>query len=273
MYLALSIIAAVSIVSGLFALAIRPTHRRMQFALSFVGGVMVGMALLEFIPEAAIHGDIDRTMLSVLGGFFGLFLLERFIPSHCHDIAEGDSQSCSHDHQITWAGAAFGLTVHALLEGAAIAAAWHAGGSALGMGVAAVVLLHKPFDALTLVATMRLQEIKKSKIILANVFFGLTVFGGSLAMMFMGQVSSDAISVVLGIAAGMFLCIALTDLLPELHFHGHDKLGLTLALLLGLGVSYGITLTHSHDHAHQEHQHHDHTHDNHDHDHDYDYTH
>ena len=37
----------------------------------------------------------------------------------------------------------------------------------------------------------------------------------------------------LAFAAGTFLCIALSDLLPELQFHAHDRFTLSAALLAG----------------------------------------
>jgi len=46
------------------------------------------------------------------------------------------------------------------------------------------------------------------------------------------------------------MCIALSDLLPELQFHDHDRGKLSAALLLGLALAYGVcrleTLSHSH---------------------------
>jgi zinc and cadmium transporter len=47
-----------------------------------------------------------------------------------------------------------------------------------------------------------------------------------------GRLTGDA----LGFSAGTFLCIALSDLLPELQFHEHDRLKLSAALLLGVGL-------------------------------------
>jgi zinc and cadmium transporter len=44
----------------------------------------------------------------------------------------------------------------------------------------------------------------------------------------------------LAFAAGVFLCISLADLLPELAFHSHDRLPLTAVLLLGIALAWGI---------------------------------
>ena len=46
----------------------------------------------------------------------------------------------------------------------------------------------------------------------------------------------------LGFCAGTFLCIASSDLLPELQFHSHDRFKLSAALLAGLAVAVIIGL-------------------------------
>lgn len=239
------IIAVISIVSGFLALSVRPTHRRMQLIISFVAGVMAGVAVLELLPEAIHLGDVEKSMFWLLIGFAGLFLLERFLPSHCHDVAEaGEHTVCGHDHQLTWMGAAIGLTLHSLVEGAAIAAAFDAGGTSLAIGLGIAVALHKPFDALTLVAMMRIKQKSTASIMQVNVGFGFVVVLGAFAYGLVDGIDPNIVSITLACSAGMFLCIALCDLLPELQFHGHDKIALTVSLLLGLAVAWGITRLH-----------------------------
>ncbi len=46
----------------------------------------------------------------------------------------------------------------------------------------------------------------------------------------------------LAFSAGVFLCISLSDLLPEIEFHSHNRIGLTVALVAGVGLSYLISL-------------------------------
>jgi zinc and cadmium transporter len=48
------------------------------------------------------------------------------------------------------------------------------------------------------------------------------------------------VSAALAFSAGTFLCIAMSDLLPELQFHQHDRGKLAAALMLGLAVAWGI---------------------------------
>ncbi len=46
------------------------------------------------------------------------------------------------------------------------------------------------------------------------------------------------IACALAFSAGTFLCISLSDLLPELQFHRHDRVKLSAALLFGLAVAH-----------------------------------
>ncbi len=58
------------------------------------------------------------------------------------------------------------------------------------------------------------------------------------------------ISRALAFSAGTFLCIALSDLLPELQFHQHDRIKLSAALLLGLALAWGAGKLEAQSHEH-----------------------
>src|ERR1039457_3769718 len=169
-----------SLAGGWLPLLVRLTHTRLQMAISFVAGLMLGIALLHFLPDAdeQLH-SLDRTVTWVLGGFLAMFFLQRFFHFHHHDLPEGDPEDCCHhehgepdaqDHthhahtladksatHLSWVGTALGLSLHWLLDGLAMAAAVEAGVEGhpglAGFGVALAVILHKPFDAL-LVSTL-----------------------------------------------------------------------------------------------------------------------
>ncbi len=54
----------------------------------------------------------------------------------------------------------------------------------------------------------------------------------------LGPEEGAVIGYVLSFAAGAFLCIALSDLLPEIHFHSHDRGKLIVSLLVGISLAY-----------------------------------
>jgi zinc and cadmium transporter len=241
-------IALASLLGGVLPLLMKPTHNRMQLAMSFIGGIMAGVAILDLLPEALLLGEMRSVMLFALVGFLTIFLLERFLPSHCHEIVgDTNSHSCGHEHKLTWVGAFIGLTIHSLFAGIALGAAWNIGGFPLAVGVFVAIIAHKPFDSLTLTAMMRVANMSKAKSQYANILFSLSVPFGVVLFQLFGVVDDSVISATLAFSAGMFICISLSDLLPELQFHGHDRIGLTLALLLGLSIAWGISSLHSHD--------------------------
>lgn len=265
------LILAASIVGGMIPTWFRLTHRGLEMAVSFVAGVMLGVALLHMLPHALAEGRFSagdaagsdlRVMQWALVGMLAMFFVERFFCFHHHSVEEGEA-TCDldhdhahhdHGHDITWSGAALGLSLHSLAEGIALAASVQHGHATLrlaGLGTFLVILLHKPFDSMTIATLMARGNWPLSRRHLVNALFSLVVPLGAAFFFFglMGQ-SDATLGYALAFAAGTFLCISLSDLLPELQFHHHDRIVLSVALLLGLAVAYGIcqleTLSHVH---------------------------
>jgi zinc and cadmium transporter len=258
-----------SLAGGWLPLLVRLTHTRLQMAISLVAGLMLGIALLHFLPDAAEQlGSLDRTVAWMLGGFLTMFFLQRFFHFHHHDLPEGDPEDCCHDHaepeshdhahahhahtlaeksaqQLSWIGTALGLTLHSLLDGLALAAAVKAGtqnhDGLAGLGVALAVILHKPFDALAVSTLMTAGGSSRFSRQVLNGLFALASPLGVVLFYSGAAHFADSNAIFLGCAlafcAGTFLCIASSDLLPELQFHSHDRFKLSFALLVGLGVA------------------------------------
>ena len=117
---------------------------------------------------------------------------------------------------------------------------------ATGWGVFLATVLHKPADALTIVSLMLRSGVPRRQAHLVNFGFALMIpTGVILFALGLGQLSPVAAStwtaVALSFSAGTFLCIALSDLLPELQFHSHDRFKLSLALLAGFCLMAGTS--------------------------------
>lgn len=285
-YCALLLIA--SLAGGWLILFVHLTHTRLQMAISFVAGLMLGIALLHFLPDAAeqLH-SLDRTVAWMLGGFLMMFFLQRFFHFHHHDLAEGDPEDCCHDEhehehgaagdhhhepahhahtlaeksarQLSWVGTALGLTLHSVLDGLALTAAVEAQSQGhvplAGLGVALAVILHKPFDAMTVSTLMTAGGSSKFSRHLLNGLFALAAPIGVVLFYLGASQFADSNAVFLGctlaFCAGTFLCIACSDLLPELQFHSHDRFKLSFALVAGLAVAVLIGQFETHDHEHE----------------------
>jgi zinc and cadmium transporter len=254
-----------SLAGGWFLLFIHLTHTRLQIAVSFVAGLMLGIALLHFLPDAdeQLH-SLDKTAEWLLGGFLVMFFVQRFFHFHHHDLPEGDPEDCcghdhSHEHhddehahtladksakQLSWVGTALGLTLHSLLDGLALAVSVQAGAQGnvkiAGVGVALVVILHKPFDAMAVSTLMAASGSSKFSRHILNGLFSLASPIGAILFYFGASHLTSGLPVLgfaLAFCAGSFLCIASADLLPELQFHSHDRFKLSAALLAGLAVA------------------------------------
>ena len=258
------LILVASLAGGWVPLVLRLDHRRMELLVSFVSGVMLGVALLHLLPDALIqrgvwlggeaNGPSRATIIPVvvwlLAGFLVMFFVERFLCFHHHEAPGDDAghTGLAHGHELTWTGAAIGLTVHSLVSGTALAAAVLAsdGGAALrpvALGTFLAIVLHKPFDSMTLGALMAMNRSSPAKRHLVNGAFALVIpIAAALFAMGVGRAAGQQawlVSSALAFSAGTFLCISLSDLLPELQFHRHDRVKLSVALLLGLAVAWG----------------------------------
>lgn len=293
-YCALILLA--SLAGGWLPLIVRLTHARMQMAVSLVGGFMLGVALLHLLPHALLQQDDAGSSGAVFGwmmvGLLAMFFIQRFFAFHHHDepdlekeaaqaglehapVVHDDHCDHSHDHHhdqhtLTWTGATVGLAIHSIIGGVALAASVQAETQNLhvnqwaGLAVFLVIFLHKPFDSMTIGTLMAVGGSSRWSRHGVNTLYALTIPLGAALFYFSAGFGSAApstalISNALAFSAGTFLCISLSDLLPELQFHQHDRVKLSTALLLGVALAWTISHfesrlhQHNHEAAHPHH--------------------
>lgn len=269
--------AAVSVAGGAVPLCSRLSHRWMQVLLSLVAGVMAGVAVLDIFPHAVevlsgaeascghdhahdhahdhghAHGQATTAGLQAglwwaLGGFMAMYLLERFVCFHHHDVqGQACCEHAGHGHRFAWTGALTGLSVHALLAGAGLAAAVAVETASAwpGLGMLLAIAVHKPFDGLAIVVLMERDGRSARARWGMNAIYALVTPAGIVLGWFIGAaIGAGWSGPVLALTAGILLCIALSDVLPELQFHAHDRLILSLALMAGLGIAAAAAALH-----------------------------
>lgn len=290
------LIVFASLVGGWLPSLVRLTHTRMQLMMSFVAGLMLGVGVLHLLPHAV--GELQSVDLAVGWMLFGLllmFFLIRIFHFHHHGPAAVDKAAvveehghthgpaCNHGHshihrtgevsihRLSGWGVTFGLALHTLIDGIALAASVAAEAHAepsqavfYGLGTFLAVALHKPLDALSISTLMASGGWSVRFRQFVNAGFALMCPLGALFFYFglsrFGEEQHLFLGAALALAAGVFICISLADLLPELSFHNHDRVKLSIALLLGVLLAYGIGfLEPAHTHDHGTHLHH-HTH-------------
>ena len=266
-------IAGFSLVGGLLPNWVRMTHTRTQSAMSFVSGLMLGVAFFHLLPHGvAMLGGPAATDIAVrwlMLGLIAMLLLLRMFHFHQHDFSDEEEHLHNHNHdhdhdhaaaaptrrqantvhRMSWLGIALGLGVHTLIDGIALGAVMLgeiANGAAglVGVGVFLAILLHKPLDAMSITTVMAAGGWSRSARATNNLLFALMCPLGALLFFFgvdfLGDNRDYLVAAALAFSAGAFICIALSDLLPEVHFHSHDRTRLTLAFLLGIGLAYAI---------------------------------
>ena len=106
------------------------------------------------------------------------------------------------------------------------------------------ILLHKPLDALSITSLMQAGGWTRRMQQAVNGGFALMCPLGAGAFLVFADRMVDQphqlVGTALAISAGVFLCISLSDLLPEVQFHRHDRLKLSTTLILGVLVAYGM---------------------------------
>ena len=283
LYCALLITA--SLFGGWLPSMLRLTHTRMQLMMSLVGGLMLGVALLHLLPHGIVETDsLDYAARSCVLGLLTMFLIIRVFHVHQHGPVEElpdhddvshcerghDHHDCehpghhdSHDaHQLSWIGLFAGLAIHSLLDGVAVGASLAAGiehgatTGLIGFGTFLAVLLHKPLDSLSITSVMAVGNWSLKSQQRVNVLFSLICPVGAILTLYgvrgLGEGQHLAVGCALAFSAGVFLCISLADILPEIQFHQHDRVKLTTALLIGVAIAFAIGLFEP-EHAHDRH--------------------
>jgi zinc and cadmium transporter len=106
-------------------------------------------------------------------------------------------------------------------------------------------MLHKPLDAVSITSLMAgAGWSPRARLMVSVGFSTMCPLGAVLFLLGISQFGGyqdEVICAALAFSAGVFLCISLSDLLPEMEFHAHNRVRLTAALLAGILLAYGIT--------------------------------
>jgi len=172
--------------------------------------------------------------------------------THGKDDIDAVDHCDQHKSPLSWVGLLLGMSIHSLLDGVALASGILADashGSTAWLSAPAIllaVMLHKPIDSLTIAAVVGAHPTGRKWKSIVNLAFATTAPIGVLAFVWGFQNNGNlAIGAALAFSGGVFVCVALADLLPEVRFHSHDRFKLTAALLLGFASAYGLGLLES----------------------------
>ena len=204
---------------------------------AFATGALFANVFLHLLPEAVeAAADPIVPFALVLAGIVLSLVIEKFIHwHHCHTLDCPD-----HTHPIGTL-MIIGDGMHNMLDGILIASAYLAS-TELGIATTIAVILHEIPQEIGDFAVLIHSGFSRSRALFYNFLSALTAFLGAIGVLFLAGSMLHIELILIPLAAGNFLYIAGSDLLPELH--KEVKLSAAfrqlLFLLAGIGVMAGL---------------------------------
>jgi zinc and cadmium transporter len=204
-----------------------------NYLTSFAAGVLLSVAVLDLLPESFEHAGVEVIPLFVLAGILLLFVFEKTSVWFHHHHEPHATQKPE------LIGVFLGDTLHNFIDGIAIGSAFLIGNS-VGVTTALAVALHELPQEMADFSIYLRSGMKNKNIFILNLLSSLaTIVGALLVVLFKNEFES-LVYYFLAFTGGMFLYIALSDLIPDLHIDQEKGLCFDqlYVFFLGLVVSY-----------------------------------
>ncbi len=199
------------------------SRRNSAALISFAAGVMLGVGFLHVLPEAL---ELNReAMPYLLVTFVAFYFLERFLHFHADreqlrhtslHIPDSHCEDCQNPHPLGWM-AFLGMGLHSLFDGMIIGAGFEVNHQ-LGLLSALAVIAHKIPAGVAMVSILLHYGYPKRKTVLYTaIVAGATLFGAVATYALTTNLNPTLTGTCLALAAGSFIYIAASDLIPESH--------------------------------------------------------
>jgi len=238
--LSVIIVSLMSLVGlALLSLREKTLHAVILELIAFSIGALLGGVFLHLIPEMANELGLTATSGSViLLGLLSTFIMEKFIHwHHCH------GEHCDHHIEEKHHIKPFAIInllgdgIHNFIDGVIIAAAYLIS-LPLGFATTMAVVLHEIPQEIGDFAVLIHGGFTKGKALFVNFLTALTALVGALIMLLVSTSVQGIVPYLIPFAAGNFLYLAGTDLIPELHKETRTwrSIAQLLAILAGIGI-------------------------------------
>jgi zinc and cadmium transporter len=195
---------------------------------ALAAGALMGGAFLHMLPETTAEIGSETTAWMALCGFSSFFFLERTLRwSHCH------KEACP-VHPVAYLNLV-GDGVHNLFDGVIIATSFLAG-TEVGLVVSFLVLAHEIPQEIGDLGVLFHAGLRLRVAALVNLLTSMLAVVGTLLGYYAISRVSPAIPYVIAFAAGGFLYIAASDLIPELHLEQRQSRAWTAFLIFLVGI-------------------------------------
>lgn len=246
--LATVLVSLVSLI-GILLIFNRPIKERfLRILISISAGSLLSVVFLDLLPEA-IEAELYEPHLIfgvVLLSIIFFFLFEKVLHwHHCRCDYHEEHNDKKHLAYINLIGDA----IHNIVDGFLIAASFMLD-LQTGSVVTAAVILHEIPQEVSDFGVLLYAGLSKAKALLANLLVALSAVLGAVVFYFFGQSFEAAVPLMVAYAAGNFIYLSMSDLIPELHHEKNPREILKNSLWLLVGVLLVYVLIQVLPHAH-----------------------
>jgi zinc and cadmium transporter len=204
--------------------------------LSFATGSLLAATFFDLLPEAIEGLDTNMVFTLTLAAMLVFFVIERLVHWHHEHHEHGE-----HEKPVGYL-VIIGDSVHNFFDGVAIAASFMASPQ-LGITTTFAIMLHEIPQELSDFTLLTYAGFSSKKALLLNLLSGLVAVIGAVTFFYLAEYVEKIEFYGLAFAAGGFLYIACTDLLPELHKEEKTTKSVLqlVAMLAGIVMIWFIT--------------------------------
>ncbi|MBI2543184.1 MAG: ZIP family metal transporter [Candidatus Aenigmarchaeota archaeon] len=207
-----------------------------KYLVSFAIGALLAVAFLDLLPEAIEQHTAGNVLIYSLAGILVFYMGEKTLLWYHHHSLEHIEEHKKHHPEEKAHPVGYLITIgdamHNFLDGVIIAASFLVD-IRLGFVTSLAVLFHELPQEIGDFAVMLHAGFGRTKVFLYNLFAQLTAVLGVLIGFFYLPLFENFEAILLAFAAGAFIYVASTDLLPETH---REKTLSKSALQVGLLV-------------------------------------
>lgn len=237
-YASVLIVSLISVVLILPFLKILNKKNVMITLLSVSAGTLLGTVFIHFLPESIAQFGYKLSLpIYLLTGFLVMFIVEKFIHHHHHIGVD-------HHHAYHLAPVnLIGDGIHNFIDGMVIAGAYLVN-IPLGIAATVSVIAHEVPQEIADFGVLLYSGWEQKKALIFNFMSALTCVIGATVAIFLQNSMQGFSEFILPFAAGNFLYIAASNLVPELHRECGLKESILhiVAIIAGIGIMLALTL-------------------------------
>ncbi len=210
--LATFIISLISLIS-IFTLLIKTEKLKtfLIYLVSFSAGALFGDVFFHLLPEVTEKGLSINTSITIIGGILLSFFTEKIICwRHCHLPIQKN-----HIHRFAYMNL-FGDFIHNIIDGLTIGASFLTS-KTVGIATSLAVIFHEIPQEIGDFGVLIHGGFKKFQALKLNFYTALSAFLGLFFSFFLYAKVEHINQILIPLAAGNFIYIAGSDLIPELH--------------------------------------------------------